>query len=305
MSPLARLSGFAVLLAVVFAAAILAGDAIDPEPVGAGDPAAEADMGHAAGEEEAGAGHAGETETVAAPVRGLAVAESGLTLELADTALPRGRRAELAFRVLRADGGALDEFEVEHEKRMHLIVVRRDGSGFQHLHPRMAADGTWSTPITLPDAGSYRVFADFTTDGRASTLAADLAVDGPADYRTLPAAAATTRTTDGAYEVRLDAGEPRAGRDAMLEFTVRKDGEAVETEPYLGAGGHLVALRQGDLAYLHTHPAGHAEEEGAHGEVEPVAFESAFPSAGAYRLYFQFKHAGRVRTAEFTQEVSR
>ena len=27
-------------------------------------------------------------------------------------------------------------------------------------------------------------------------------------------------------------------------------------EPYLGAKGHLVALREGDLAYLHIHPEG-------------------------------------------------
>ncbi len=53
------------------------------------------------------------------------------------------------------------DFEVEHEKRMHLIVVRRDGNGFQHLHPELGADGVWRVRLTLPDAGAYRVFADF------------------------------------------------------------------------------------------------------------------------------------------------
>ena len=53
------------------------------------------------------------------------------------------------------------DFDVEHTKRMHLIVVRRDMTGFQHLHPTQAPDGTWSVPLTLRDAGSYRVFADF------------------------------------------------------------------------------------------------------------------------------------------------
>ena len=70
------------------------------------------------------------------------------------------------------------DFEVEHEKRMHLIVVRRDGRGFQHVHPTLDRDGTWSVPLTLPEAGAYRVFADFEHDGEASTLAADLTVDG-------------------------------------------------------------------------------------------------------------------------------
>jgi hypothetical protein len=60
-----------------------------------------------------------------------------------------------------------------------------------------------------------------------------------------------------------------------------------------------VALRQGDLAYLHVHP----EEGPAPGA--GVSFEAEFPSAAKYRLYLQFKHAGRVHTAEFTREVTR
>ena len=34
------------------------------------------------------------------------------------------------------------DFDVEHTKRMHFIVVRRDMTGFQHLHPTQAADGS-------------------------------------------------------------------------------------------------------------------------------------------------------------------
>jgi hypothetical protein len=139
------------------------------------------------------------------------------------------------------------------------------------------------------------VFADFKHDEEARTLAADLAVDGEAAYAPLPAPATSADTGDG-YDVRLDAGALRAGREAELRFTVTRDGEPVRTEPYLGAGGHLVALREGDLAYLHVHP----EEHDA-----AVSFMTEFPSEGRYRLYLQFKHEGRVRTAEFTQEVGR
>ena len=98
---------------------------------------------------------------------------------------------------------------------------------------------------------------------------------------------------------RVSGGDSRAGRESELEFAVTRDGEAVRTEPYLGAGGHLVALREGDLGYLHTHPAEHGDDGAA------VPFETAFPSAGRYRLFFQFKHQGAVRTAAFTREVTR
>ena len=42
-----------------------------------------------------------------------------------------------------------------------------------------------------------------------------------------------------------------------LEFEITKDGKPITPDPYLGARGHLVALREGDLAYLHVH----AEED--------------------------------------------
>ena len=63
-----------------------------------------------------------------------------------------------------------------------------------------------------------------------------------------------TAVSDGGYDVRLDAGAARPGEEADLRFTITRDGEPVRTEPYLGAGGHLVALRDGDLAFLHVHP---------------------------------------------------
>jgi len=239
-----------------------------------------------------------------AALPGLAVSQNGLSLELDRTKLPHNRRAALSFRILDEGGRAVRDFEEEQDKRMHLIVVRRDTQGFQHLHPRMDGNGRWSTPITLPEAGSYRVFADFQRDGEKSTLGADLAVDGPVRSQPLPAAS-TTATTDGGYEVQLEGADARAGKEADLEFAVSRNGEPVETEPYLGAGGHLVALREGDLAYLHTHPAEHGESGDSDAHSQSVPFATEFPSAGRYRLFFQFKHEGRVQTAAFTREVRR
>jgi hypothetical protein len=295
MSAAAKLATFAGLLALAFGAAALAGSAFGPEPDAAADE--RADAGHGSEPEEAG--HAGEGGTAegghgggAEPdaVRGLAVSSDGLTLELERIELPRGRDTELAFTIAGQDGHPLRDFEVEHEKRMHLILARRDGTGFQHLHPEMNESGRWSTRVSIPDAGAYRVFADF-SDGEARTLAADLAVDGAATYNPLPAPA-TTASVDG-YEVRLDAGDVHAGEESELRFEVTRAGQRVETQPYLGAGGHLVALREGDLAYLHVHPG------------DGLSFMSELPSAGRYRLFLQFKHDGAVHTAPFTLEVPR
>ena len=243
--------------------------------------------------EEGGHG-AAASSTEAVP--GLAVSAHGLTLALDRTELPRGARATLSFRILDGEGRAVRDFEVEQDKRMHLIVVRRDTQGFQHLHPRMDRSGRWSTPVTLPAAGSYRAFADFQRDGEKSTLGADLAVDGAVDWQPLPAAAASDRIPGG-YEVEVSGAGSRAGSESELTFAVSRNGEPVRTEPYLGAGGHLVALRAGDLGYLHTHPT---DDTAA-----AVRFATEFPSEGRYRLFFQFKHEGRVHTAAFTRDVAR
>jgi Domain of unknown function (DUF4396) len=245
-----------------------------------------------------------------APVRGLAVSENGMKLELERSELERGRRSELRFRVVGSDGRPVRDFEVQHEKRMHLIVARRDMVAFQHLHPTLDENGTWSTPVRINEPGSYRVFADFKRDGRSVTLASDLGVDGPVDWRPLPRATETARTADG-YEVSADAGRARAGSESQVAFTVRREGRPVHVQPYLGARGHLVALREGDMAYLHVHPTegGAGGEHGGHGagaeESDAVSFATEFPTAGRYRLFLQFRHGNEVHTAAFTRGVSR
>ncbi len=288
MNVAARLTAFGAGLGVVFAAAALAGGAIDADS-GADD--AEPGAGHAMTEEQPATGGA---HGAAQPVRGLAVDDGELTLKLDRTEAPAGARRELAFRITGRDGAVRKAFDLEHDRRMHVIVVRRDLSGFQHLHPRMDASGTWRVPLTLADPGSHRVFADFSADGEPHTLAADLSAPGTMRLRALPAPATVTTAEPGGLRVELAGGAAHAGEDAELAFTVSDAGRAITPEDYLGAKGHLVALREGDLAFLHVHP--HADR---------LAFTAEFPSAGRYRLFLQFKAGDAVRTAAFTLEVHR
>jgi hypothetical protein len=280
VSAAARLTAFAALLGLVFAVAAFAGDRVGWTPERAND----------AGSSD---GH-GDTMAMApsgqAPP-GLATSQDGLMLKLDRTQVERNRRTTIAFRIVGKDGAPVRDFDLEHTKRMHFIVVRRDLTGFQHLHPTQGSDGTWQTPLRLAAAGTYRVFADFSIKGVKHTLGADVIVDGAATARPLPAPSSSA-TVDG-YRVTLDDGATHAGRDSQLRFTLTKDGERVEVNPYLGARGHLVALREGDLAYLHVHP-----------DADSLSFMAEFPSAGRYRLFLQFRHDGRVHTAELTQEVT-
>lgn len=226
---------------------------------------------------------------------GLAVSEHGYTLDLDSTLLAAGRRT-VTFRVLGPDGRPVTRFVPEHEKELHLVVVRRDTAGFQHVHPVRDEKGVWSVEVAL-EPGDWRFLADVHPVGHDGTLTLgiDVAVGGHYDPRPLPEATRTART-DG-YTVTLD-GALVSGRARALTLTVERDGRPVtDLQPYLAAYGHLVALRVGDLGYLHVHP------EGGPGVTAPgpgISFVAVAPSAGTYRLFLDFRHDGVVRTAEFT-----
>jgi len=91
-------------------------------------------------------------------------------------------------------------------------------------------------------------------------------------------------------------GDPMVG-EATLTFTVQRDGAVVRTDPYFDAAGHLVVIRAQDLAYLHVHPQAGAT-------TEAVTFVADLPTAGLYRLFFDFSHGGSVHTAAFTVDVA-
>ena len=283
MTTAVRLAAFAAVGAAVFVGAIGLGRAVDADAGGG----SEAAHGHG----DAEGGHGGEHGGTADVASAGAIAQDGLRL-VVDTPAPQlGVEAPLRFHILDGDETVRD-FDVTHDKRMHLIVARRDLSGFQHLHPTQEADGSWSVPLRLDEAGTYRVFADFSTDGERMTLGTDLAVAGDFAPHALPAVADSDRT--GPYEVRVrDDGDG-------LDFEVLRDGVPVQDlEPYLGARGHLVALREGDLAFLHVHPDEDGEAQPGH-----IGFGVEYPSAGRYRLFLQFKHQGVVQTVAFTREVA-
>jgi hypothetical protein len=219
---------------------------------------------------------------------GVASSQGGYRIVVARTRFTADRPAALTFRILDAHGDTVRDFETEQARRMHVIVVRRDLRRYQHLHPAQAADGAWTTSLTLPEPGVYRAFADFKSAGAQHTLGIDLFAPGAFAAQDLPAPASTA-SVDG-YDVTLHA---HAGE---LGFSVRRDGRLLtDVQPYLGARGHLVALRDGDLAYQHIHPDPAQAPE--------IAFHTGASEPGSYRLFLQFRHEGRVHTAAFTRVV--
>lgn len=226
---------------------------------------------------------------------GLAIAANGLRLAPSTPRLDPGASREWTYRIYDDAGAVVTEFEETHDRLAHLVLVRRDLTRFQHLHPEPDEEGTWSASVALPNPGAYRAFVDIRVDGRPTTLGVDLFASGPANYAGRPGE--TRDATAGDYEIAMIPDDVPVDEDAALTFAVRRGDEAVRLEPYLGALGHLVALRAGDLAYLHVHPEETDPDDGL------VRFAARFPTPGRYRLFLQVEPEGELVTASFDVTV--
>lgn len=291
-----KLAVYGLVLAAMLGGGAVVGAAIGPEPSDtSGDEHADDD--HAATADETAGGDAASD---APAVPGLAMTQDGYTFDLRTRAVPAGTGGTLDFVIERSDGQPLRDYEIEHDKELHLVVVSRDLASYAHVHPERDDAGTWSVALPPLAAGSYRVYADFVPAGRDDglTLARDIVVTGTVGAPATPQPSRSA-SVDG-YDVEL-AGELVAGTESELTVTVSRDGAPVDDlQPYLGALGHLVAIRDGDLAYLHVHPLDETDGPGG----PAVRFAVEVPNEGTYGLYFDFSHGGDVRTASVITPAS-
>ncbi|MEV0534319.1 hypothetical protein [Kitasatospora sp. NPDC050463] len=232
---------------------------------------------------------------------------NGYRLTPAAGTLTAGAPAEYRFTVTGPDGRPVTGFETDQTKRMHFYAIRSDLTGFQHLHPEMAPDGTWTAPLAALTAGSWRVYASFVPDsgaGKGTGLVLSRTVDvpgeGAAAAAELPAATGTA-TVDG-YTVTVE-GAPAAGRAGELKVTVSRDGRPVtDLQPYLETFAHLTAFHAGDQAFAHLHPQARAEAGSTGGPT--LSFHAELPAGGQWRLFLQFQTGGTLHTVALTLPVA-
>jgi hypothetical protein len=230
-----------------------------------------------------------------------------------------GEKARLRFVISHPETGApVRDYVVNHEKLFHLFIVSRDMTEYQHIHPQLESDGSFVVETVFPQAGLYKLHADFfPAGGTIQILHRELSTAG---YRAskVPSPALLTpdttlvKTVDG-MKISLELGGtsiPVAGALVPLKYrlTDERTGELVrDLEPYLGAWGHTLILNADQSEYLHSHPTemlpGNADPASLRGGPE-VEFQTMFPVAGHYRIWTQFQRAGRVTTVFFTIKVA-
>jgi hypothetical protein len=239
---------------------------------------------------------------------GLASTVNGYTLTL-HTPPGTGPTSFPTFTITH-NGAAVTSFDPEQTKLMHFYLIRSDLTGFQHVHPTMAPDGTWTAPTTPATPGSYRVYVQFVshptgtgtdsgagTAGEELTLSSAVSIPGSGPATPAPLPDPTTTTTVDGYTLTL-AGTPHVGVAAPLRVTIsRKGAPATDLEPYLDTYAHVTAIHQGDLAFAHLHPEGTLN--GDHGG-PTLTFHAAMPEPGNYRMFVQFQTHAALHTAAIT-----
>jgi|GEM_PF-519158 len=213
-----------------------------------------------------------------------------------------GQNTAIRIQILDEDGMPIEDFDIEHEKLLHLIVVSKDMSYFNHIHPEYNGQGEFTITNRFPAGGEYKLIADYVPTGGAKTTQTEwVTIEGAAAE---PAALVPDRThvkTVDGVEVELLDDHPAAGQDFELHFRLSDaaTGEPVtDLEPYLGAVGHVVILSEDTEQYLHVHPL---DDKAAGPDAK---FATSFPHAGIYKVWAQFQRDGKMMTVPFVLNVN-
>jgi len=224
---------------------------------------------------------------------GLLATEAGYTLVPGGTTLTGAPGEVLTFRIVGRDGAPLIRYVTQHERDLHFVLVSRNLLVYDHLHPTLGPEGAWSVALPALPPAQYHGYANFVPAGAHATVTLGVELLVPGVFTAIPLPETGPVVEVDGYTVRLES----AG--SVLTFVVEQDGRPVgDLDPYLGATGHLVAVRASDLRYSHAHPVGGADNRGP-----KVPFHLELATPGDYRLFLDFSHHAVVHTAAFTFHV--
>ncbi len=191
--------------------------------------------------------------------------------------------------------------DIEHEKKIHLIVVSDDLSYFDHIHPEINDEGSYVVKHKFPSGGKYTLFADYKPSGANHTVdKLNVDVKGSTATAKKYSTNQLVSNVDG-FTVTLspEGGQFVTGTPAHITGAVTKGGAAIDPstmENYLGAKAHMVVVSLDEKEYLHVHPG-----------VENGKFDlhTSFEKPGVYRGWIQFQTEGKVHTGDFVINVAK
>lgn len=211
-----------------------------------------------------------------------------------------GKESSLSLMLHEKDGTMLKDFEVVHEEKVHLIIVRDGLDQFAHLHPDIDAGGNMTVRYTFPTGGTYRLYADYKPAGKPqATATAVLKVSGDVPPAQELKVNVPGRVEGNGLRADVTVEDVRPGPGTRVAFALSDPaGKPIaDLEPYMGAMGHLVVISADGTEYVHAHPAD------GKGPTGTVAFEAHFAKPGTYKGWGQFKRDGKVGVVPFVLKV--
>jgi hypothetical protein len=212
----------------------------------------------------------------------------------------------------RYNGSVIPRLPVVHEHPLHVTVVSADLSYFDHVHPVPQADGSLQLDYHFPHPGHYLIFGEYFPVGQRDQAFRFPIIVGESELTTdlprLELSPADAKSIDGHPEVTAElVCQPRtltAGTHSMLLFRLADRGQPViDLQPYMGAMGHCAILSEDTQTFLHCHPEQvYPTTRDSRGGPD-IAFHTAFPHPGNYKIWAQFKRDGKVVVADFVVEV--
>ena len=236
---------------------------------------------------------------------GTAASAGDMAIKASTLSLAAGTDNDFVFQIIK-DRKPFTNFAPDMTKLMHCYAVRSDLTGYQHIHPAMSQDGTWTAQLAPMRAGKWRFYAAFKTETSGNDLGYVLGqqfeVTGPADAeRPLPAPA--NRAQVDGYELKFGSTSFSSdmSKEQPLDVTISRDGAKVtDLEQYLGSYAHLTAIRAEDMSFAHMHPM---DGMNMASDGPSVSIDTMFPAGGNWRLFLQFQTRGTVHLSEVTVTV--
>jgi hypothetical protein len=255
---------------------------------------------HAGGHSNHGMSHA---EAQASPVTLKASFAS------AETFAP-GKAQTVTLMLTDAKTGApigLNELEIAHTKKLHLLIIDESLTDYQHIHPVPGAKpGEWVFDFAPKFARTYRVWTDTKRNGADQEYVFG---DLPAGSQKAPAPAAkpiVLAELDGLkFSLSFD-GPVKAGEGVMGSVAVvdAKSGKPfTQLQPIMGAFGHVVAFSRDWGSIEHVHPLGDEPTKDTDRSGPVIGFHMEPQNAGVLKIFVQILGGGKETIVPFTVNV--
>lgn len=235
---------------------------------------------------------------------GISSTADGYTFDSAISVL--GPSQEYKFRILGPDGQPVTTGYVEEQtKLLHFYGIRDDLTGYVHVHPVMAPDGTWSVHLPLPMPGPYHVYAGMLLRDAANkvhilVLRRPVSMPGPYQLSPILPAPSMSAEADG-YTITFTT-PPKAWTVMLFPAKVTRNGQpATDLEGYLNSYAHMTAFKAGTLLYGHAHPLEYVTNGQSGGPM--LTFHTEFPGSGDYRLFIEIQTGGKLHNLDLTVHV--